>query len=99
MRSSSIKSIVAVLSISVTVLAAVPTATARPAQKSQKSQSTRTREVAPSTDRFTSMRDLINRTLRRLDLNGRIGIPVPRDEEPLDGTQPSQPAAPSEPEE
>ncbi|HEX6098739.1 MAG TPA: hypothetical protein VF432_20655 [Thermoanaerobaculia bacterium] len=82
MRSSSVKSIVAVLSISVTVLAAVPTANARPAQGASKTQTTRTREEAPSNDRFAAVRELINRTLRRLGLQGGITIPVPRPTDP-----------------
>lgn len=98
MRSSSIKSIVTVLLISVTVLAATPAAAARQAQKSQKSQGTRTRETASSTDRFAGVRDLINRTLRRLGLNGGITIPTPRqDEETLIPSVPNEPSLPGDP--
>lgn len=94
MRSSSIKSIVAVLLISVSVLAATPAAAAR---QTQKSQGTRTREVAPSTDRFAGVRDLINRTLRRLGLNGGISIPTPRNDENVLPTPPNGPSEQSDP--
>jgi hypothetical protein len=97
MRSSSIKSIVAAVLISVTVLAAAPVAAARQTEKSQKSQSTRTREAAPSTDRFAGVRDLINRTLRRLGLNGGISIPTPRNDEDTLPTLPNGPNGPSDP--
>lgn len=96
MRYSSIKSVVAVCLISVTVLAATPAAAARQTRKSQKSSPARTREVAPSTDRFAGVRDLINRTLRRLGLNGGITIPTPRQDE--DAAIPSVPDDPSLPE-
>ena len=98
MRSSSVKFFVAALSISVTVLAAVPTAAARPAQKSQKTQSTRTREQAPSNDRFAAVRDLINRTLRRLGLNGGITIPTPIPADPNEPIDPNLPLSPVDPE-
>ncbi len=96
MRSSSIKTIVAVLLISATVLAATPAA-ARQTQQSQKSQNTRTREVAPSTDRFAGVRDLINRTLRRLGLNGGISIPTPKNDEESLLNGPNGPNGPSDP--
>jgi hypothetical protein len=91
MRSTSVKTIVAALSITVTVLVAVPTATARPTQKAQKPQTTRTREEAPSTDRFAVVRDLINRTLRRLGLNGGITIPTPSPVDPDEQQDPIDP--------
>ncbi|HEX6098738.1 MAG TPA: hypothetical protein VF432_20650 [Thermoanaerobaculia bacterium] len=79
MRASTIKSLIAALSISLTVLAAVP-ADARPAQGAQKTQTTRTREEAPSNDRFAAVRELVRRTLRRIGLQGGITIPVPKDD-------------------
>lgn len=75
MRTSSIKAIVAALSISVTVLAAVPSADARPAQ-GRKSQSTRAE--APANDRLAAVRELITRTLRRFGVHTGATIPIPK---------------------
>lgn len=96
MRSSSIKSIVAAVSISITVLAAVPVATAGTAQRQQKNQTTRTRETAPSTDRFATFRELVNRTLRRIGVQTGISIPTPRtdEEQGMSSPQPNQPNEP-----
>jgi hypothetical protein len=80
MRASSIKTIIAALSISVTVLAAVP-ADARPAQGAQKTQTTRSREEAPSNDRFAAAREWLQRALRRIGVQGGITIPVPKDDD------------------
>lgn len=84
MRYPSMKSIVAALSISVTLLAAVPTASARPVQSARNPQTARTRDDRPSSDRIAAVREFINRALRRIATQGGITIPIPR-------TEPSNP--------
>ena len=75
MRTSSIKTIITATSLTLTILAAAPLATAQPA--GQKTQTTRTREQAPTPDRFAAIRESINRALRRIGLQSGITIPVP----------------------
>ena len=82
MRLSSMKSIVATLTISLTLLAAVPAAAARPSQGARNPQTTRTRDDAPAADRFAAVRQFINRTIRRITAQGGITIPVPKPIEP-----------------
>ena len=73
MRTSSIKTIAAALSISFTMLAAAPSADARQAQKSQT-----TRAEAQANDRFAGVREVINRALRRIGINTGATIPIPK---------------------
>ncbi|MGZ5465782.1 MAG: hypothetical protein ACXWLY_22920 [Thermoanaerobaculia bacterium] len=81
MRNSSMKSIIAALSISVTLLGAVPTATAGPVQNTRGSQSARSREDGPARDRFAAIRQFINRTLRRVGSHNGPSIPIPKQED------------------
>jgi hypothetical protein len=83
MRTSSIKAIVAALSISFTVLAAVPSADARPA-KAQKSQTTRAEAAA--NDRFAGLREAINSVLRRIGIQTGATIPIPKSAPDTDQT-------------
>ena len=77
MRSSSIKTVVAAVSITATMLAAVPSADARTAQP-RKSQTTRTRDAGSSSDRIAPVRELITRALRRIGIQTGATIPIPK---------------------
>ncbi len=81
MRNSSMKSIIAALSISVILLGAVPTATAGPVQNTRGSQSAGSREEGPARDRLAAIRQFINRTLRRVVIHNGPTIPIPKKEE------------------
>ena len=77
MRHSSVKTIVAALTISATVLAAVPAVAA--GRANQRAQNTRTQEQSPSNDRFAAIRQYIQRAIRRLVTNGDgPSIPIPK---------------------
>ena len=75
MRSSSIKTIVAGLSLAVTLVAAAPAADARPAQRPTQTRST-ARENGREILRDFAMR-LINRVRRGISVNDSITIPIP----------------------
>lgn len=77
MRSSSIKTVVAAVSITATMLAAVPSADARTAQP-RKSETARTRDAEPSSDRSAPVRELIARALRRIGIQTGATIPIPK---------------------
>lgn len=81
MRNSSMKSIIAAVSISVTLLGVVPTATAGPVQNARASQSARSREDGPARDRFAAIRQFINRALRRVVAHNGPSIPIPKQQE------------------
>ena len=76
MRYSSIKSIVAALSITVTLLAVAPAATAARVQGTR-NQQTSARDADRETDRLAVVRQLFHRVVRRFTSNGGITIPVP----------------------
>lgn len=75
MRSSSIKTIVAGLSLVVTLVAAAPAADASPAQRPTQTRST-ARENGREILRDFAMR-LINRVRRGISVNDSITIPIP----------------------
>ena len=79
MRHSSVKIIVAALTISATVLATVPAAAAVRANQSSRTQPSRTQDQSPSGDRFAAVRQFIQRAVRRLTTNGDgMTVPIPK---------------------
>ena len=79
MRHSSVKTIVVALTISATVLAAVPAVAAGRANQGSRSQTTRTQEQSPTNDRFGAVRQFIQRAIRRLVTNGDgATVPIPK---------------------
>ena len=84
MRYSSMKSIFAALSIVVTLIVAVPTASAATAQTPRAKTSAGTRDDGPTMDRFAAAKRFIARAVRRLASHTGITIPHP---EPEPGTQ------------
>lgn len=84
MRHSSMKSVVAALSICVTLFFAVPTATAATAQGPRNPQTTRSRDDAPTTDRFAAVRQFIHRAIRRIGAQSGISVPIPKAAPPVE---------------
>lgn len=79
MRHSSVKTIVAALTISATVLAAVPAVAAGRTNQGSRSQTTRTSEQTPTQDRFGAVRQFIQRAIRRLVTHGDgMTVPIPK---------------------
>lgn len=79
MRHSSVKTIVAALTISAAVLTAVPVVAADRTNQGSRTQTTRTQEPSPINDRFAAVRQLIQRAIRRLVTNGDgMTVPIPK---------------------
>ena len=80
MRHSSVKSIVAALSIVVTLSAAAPTASAAAPKGARPSV---TRDAGKEKDRTSVMKQLVQRVLRRIGINSgpQVPIPAPTNEE------------------
>jgi len=84
MRFSSMKSVVATLTISATLLVAAPVATAASVQNAGQTKST-ARESKRDTDRFAGVREFINRAVRRITSTGGMTVPIPK---PVEETNP-----------
>jgi uncharacterized protein YycO len=83
MRHSSVKTLVAALTISATVLAAVPAVAAGRANQGSRTQTTRPQDQSPVNDRFGAVRDFIQRAIRRVVTNGDgMTVPVPKNVKP-----------------
>lgn len=78
MRNSSMKSVVAALSITVTLLAAAPAAAAHRVQgASPRNPQTAARDAGRNEDRLAVVRQFINRAVRRVASNSGLVIPTP----------------------
>lgn len=73
---SSVKSTIAILSIAVTLVAVVPTASAATVQSAKGTQNTRNREDGKA-DRFAGVKKFVSRMLRRIGTNDGLSVPVP----------------------
>lgn len=77
MRYSSIKTLVAALSITLSLAAFAPVAGARESVASRGAQTTRAREDSGVADRVERMRQFVNRALRRLASHTGMSVPIP----------------------
>ena len=77
MRHSSIKTIVAALSVTVALTTAAPVATAATTRATRDAQVTRARDDAADKSLFAGVRAVVKRALRRLGVNDGITIPIP----------------------
>jgi hypothetical protein len=85
MRYSSIKTLVAALSITLSLAAFAPVASARQPATSRGAETTRAREDSDFADRVARMRELVNRAVRRLASHTTMTVPIPAPTPPNSG--------------